>query len=193
MTVNKALSALATAGLLDRRKRAGSFIAQPRLHSMVLDIPDLVQQVVSRGEAYRFRIISRKIRADKAEASGGFGVARGKVLDLTVLHFAQDRELAVEERQVNLTAVPAIRDEAFATDPPGTWLLNTVPWTQAETRISALAADERLAALLLVPQGAPLLCIERRTWRGQDPITIVRQMFRGEAYDLFARFQSSQV
>jgi GntR family transcriptional regulator, histidine utilization repressor len=192
MTVNKALSALASAGLIERRKRAGSFVSQPRLHSMVLDIPDLVQQVASRGEAYRFTMISRRIRADRTRAAGGFGVAGGKVLALDLLHFAQDRELAVEQRQVNLTAVPAMAQEDFASDPPGTWLLQHVPWTEAETRISALAADEQSAGLLLIPVGAPLLCIERRTWRGEDPITIVRQTFRAEAYDLYARFKSEQ-
>ena len=51
MTVNKALSALSSAGLVSRRKRAGSFVAQPRVHSMVLDIPDLEQEVVGRGQA----------------------------------------------------------------------------------------------------------------------------------------------
>ena len=45
MTVSKALSALASVGLIDRRKRAGSFVARPKVHSMVLDIPDLEQEI----------------------------------------------------------------------------------------------------------------------------------------------------
>ena len=35
MTVNKALSALAGSGMVERRKRAGSFVAQPRAQAMV--------------------------------------------------------------------------------------------------------------------------------------------------------------
>ena len=52
MTVNKAVTALAAAGLVDRRKRFGTVVAKPRLHSMILDVPDLVQEVVARGAGY---------------------------------------------------------------------------------------------------------------------------------------------
>jgi len=52
MTVNKALSRLSESGLLERRKRAGTFVARPRTVSMVLEIPDLAQEVEGRGQAY---------------------------------------------------------------------------------------------------------------------------------------------
>ena len=45
MTVSKALSALAGAGLIDRRKGAGSFVARPRARSLVLDVPDLAAEI----------------------------------------------------------------------------------------------------------------------------------------------------
>ncbi|PMZ18025.1 GntR family transcriptional regulator, partial [Pseudomonas sp. FW306-02-F08-AA] len=54
MTVNKALSALLAAGLIDRRKRAGTFVARPRMHSMVLDVPDLPSQIRERGQTYAY-------------------------------------------------------------------------------------------------------------------------------------------
>ena len=40
-TVNKAVSALVAAGLIERRRRAGSFVARPHLQSAVLEIPDI--------------------------------------------------------------------------------------------------------------------------------------------------------
>ena len=36
--------------------------------------------------------------------------------------------------------------------------------------------------------GTACLVIDRQTWRGEQPITWVRQMFLGDAYDLVARF-----
>ena len=198
MTVNKALSALAAAGLLDRKKRAGSFVARPRLHSMVLDVPDLMQEVLRRGQAYKFQLLKREIKAVKSKSmktggQDGFDLGPGKVLVLIGIHYADGRELAVEQRSVNLAAVPDIEHVAFDSEPPGSWLLHHVPWTDAETRISARAADEELAALLHVDRGAPILQIERRTWRGKDSITSVQQAFRAESYDLFAKFSAQQV
>ena len=42
MTVSRALSTLSNAGLLQRRRRAGTVVAQRRTESMVLDVPDLL-------------------------------------------------------------------------------------------------------------------------------------------------------
>jgi GntR family transcriptional regulator, histidine utilization repressor len=193
MTVNKALSALATAGLLDRKKRAGSFVAQPRLHSMVLDVPDLMQEVRRRGQAYKFQLIEREIRRARQNEQEDFSLGPVRTLFLTGIHYADGRELAVERRRVSLKAVPNMEKASFESEPPGSWLLRHVPWTEAETRISATAADEQIASLLHLETGAPLLQIERRTWRGGDRITSVKQSFRAEAYDLFAKFRGQEL
>lgn len=190
MTVNKALSELATAGLIDRRKRAGSFVAAPRVHSMVLDVPDLMQEVVARGQAYGYRLLERTIRRARSTRDDPFDVGPGRILELIGLHLSDGCPLAVEHRVVSLTAVPAIEAASFDAEPPGTWLLRHVPWTEAETRISALGADARIARLLAIETNTALLQIERRTSRGGDRITAVRQAFRGSGYDLFARFGS---
>ncbi len=50
MTVNKVISALAEAGLVVRRRRAGSFVSRPRVQSAILQIPDLKGEVEKRGE-----------------------------------------------------------------------------------------------------------------------------------------------
>lgn len=188
MTVSKALSGLANAGLIDRRKRAGSFVALPRVHSMVLDVPDLMQEVIARGQVYGFRLLERTVKRARTARDDLFDVGTGRVLELSGLHLADGRPLAVEHRLVSLGAVPMIEAASFAAEPPGTWLLRHVPWTEAETRISALGADARTATLLAVETATPLLLIERRTSRGGNRVTAVRQAFRGNGYDLFARF-----
>jgi GntR family histidine utilization transcriptional repressor len=193
MTVSKSLSALATAGLVDRRKRAGSFVARPRLHSMVLDVPDLPQEVLRRGEAYAYRMTERRIWSAGAARDPGLDAGPGRLLEIAGVHLAGGRPLAFERRRVSLTTVPAIEQAAFDIEPPGTWLLRHVPWTDAETRIAAIGADPATALLLEIETGAPILSIERRTWRGADCVTAVRQCFRGSSYDLVARFGARSV
>ena len=190
MTVNKALTALAAAGLVVRRKKAGSFVARPRLHSMVLDIPDLGQQVAESGRRYAFRLTERRQRASgKAEA---VRISRaGQLLELVGVHEADGAPFAVEHRLVSMDAVPAIGTVDFETQAPGSWLLRHVPWTEAETRILAVGADAVEAAALGIAAGAPCLCVERRTWRQSETITFVRQLFVGDSYDMVARFGPS--
>jgi hypothetical protein len=54
MTVNKAISELAVRGLVTRRRRAGTFVAQPRAHAAILAIPDLGAEIADRGQTYGF-------------------------------------------------------------------------------------------------------------------------------------------
>lgn len=189
MTVNKAMSALADEGLIVRRRRAGSFVARPRVHSTVLDIPDIQAQILARGEAYRFDLLNRRRRKARAGDADEIALAAGgALLALRGLHVAGDRPFALEDRLISLTAVPEAAELDFAEESPGAWLLHHVPWTEAENRISAVNADAAVAELLALDAGAALLAVERRTWRGGQPVTWVRQLFPGEAYDLVARF-----
>ncbi len=189
MTVNKALSSLAAAGLIDRRKRAGTFVARPRVHSMVLDVPDLAAEVRERGQDYAYRSLVRHLRDPDAGNDDERRLAgAGALMQLDGVHLADGVPLAVEHRLVSVAAVPAIVDATGGDAPPGSWLLQHVPWTEAETRIAALAATAAEARLLQVAAGAACLCVERRTWRGGESVTWVRQLFLGDAYDLVARF-----
>jgi GntR family transcriptional regulator, histidine utilization repressor len=55
MTVNKALSALADAGMIVRRRRSGSFVAAPNGRS-VLEIQDIEQEARRTGKTYRIAL-----------------------------------------------------------------------------------------------------------------------------------------
>lgn len=189
MTVSKALSALSASGLIDRRKRAGSFVARPRVHATVLDIPDLQHQVEQRGQAYRFDVVCREVRpARRGLQEEAIFAAKGELLSLEGIHVADDLPLAFERRTISLAAVPEARDQTFGCISPGSWLLGHVPWTEAQTRIAAVSADAEVAARLKLPAGTACLMIERETWRGATGITQVQQYFVGTSYDLVARF-----
>ena len=189
MTVNKAMSALAAEGLIVRRRRAGSFVARPRVHSTVLDIPDIQAEILARGETYRFDLLEQKRRKAKVgDVEEKALAAGGELLVLRGLHVAGGRPFALEDRLISLAAVPEAASTDFAAEPPGAWLLHHVPWTEAENRISAVGAEPAVAELLALDAGTALLAVERRTWRAGEPVTWVRQLFPGEAYDLVARF-----
>jgi len=189
MTANKAMAALVDAGLIVRRKRAGSFVARPKVHAPVLNIPDIQSAIVARGEAYAFRLLSRRVRSASREAPEEVELASGgKLLELEGVHDAAGRPFALERRLVSLKAAPDMGDADFDAEPPGAWLLEHVAWTEAESRISAVNADADVARILALDPGAACLVVDRRTWRGPDHVTRVRQVFPGEAYDLVARF-----
>lgn len=189
MTVNKVLAGLVAKGLIERRRRAGSFVAQPRIQSAVLEIPDLSVEIAARGEAYAYRLLSRRLRTAGWTEPGETGIAPGEeVIELGCLHFANGRPFAVEDRLIALAVVPEAREVDFSQMPPGSWLLGHVAWTAADHRIAAVGASAREARELEIAKGTPCLCLERRTFRAEQTITYARQLFRGDAYNLVARF-----
>ena len=186
MTVNKAISELAARGLVTRRRRAGTFVAQPRVHSAMLAIPDLRAEATQRGLSYEYRLLARQERRpteEELELAGS-----GLLLALDGLHLCDGVALALERRLISLSAAPEAATADFATNPPGSWLLDAEPWTEAEHRISAVSATAREARLLGLKAGAACLCVERRTWRDGQGVTRVWQTFAGDRYDLVARF-----
>ena len=187
MTVNKVLTKLAGAGLIERRKKSGSFVAQPRVQSAILEIHDIREEVEALGLPYRYECLSREIRTagedDEWPATSGT-----RLVVLACRHFAGAQPFCVEERAISLAAVPEAEDESFETQAPGPWLLGRVPWNAAEHRIRAIAAGDPIANLLAVPRQSPCLVVQRRTWSGDLPVTDVRLTYPGDTHSLVARF-----
>jgi GntR family histidine utilization transcriptional repressor len=193
MTVNKALSALAASGMIERRRRAGSFVARPRVQSAILQIPDLKAEVEARGGLYRFELLDRRRRQASTDDRTRLGLdARVSILALRCRHMDRGCPFALEDRLLNLREVPEALDQDFSALPPSNWLVGHVPWTEAEHRITARNADRDLAAALEIDPGAACLVIERRTWWNGRPITAVRLTHPSHLYDLVARFAPAE-
>jgi GntR family transcriptional regulator, histidine utilization repressor len=188
MTVNKAMASLAASGLVTRNRRAGTVVARPRMHAAVLTIPDIRAEIEGRGARYAYRPLVDERRPPCCVHLGAEGHHLGESRFVRSLHLADDSPVLIEDRHIFLDAVPAAATADFGTEPPGPWLLGHVPWTEAEHRIAAIGADPLTARGLAVSLGAPCLLVERRTWRGPETLTIARQVFRGDAFDLTARF-----
>ncbi|MDT9600957.1 UTRA domain-containing protein [Sphingosinicella rhizophila] len=185
-TVSKALEALARGGLIERRRKAGSFVAHPHVQSAVLDVPDLKKLIAGRGETYRWQRLWRG-----PAPTGAISAIEmpGPVLKVEGVHHASEVPFCLETRFISLVAAPGAGGEDFEQIAPGTWLLDHMPWTRARHLIRAVEANRHQAELLAVASGAACLEIERWTWRLDMSVTHVRQLFPGSRYDLTAEFK----
>ncbi|OJG00106.1 histidine utilization repressor [Pararhizobium antarcticum] len=193
MTVNKALTQLAKTGLIERRRKSGSYVTQPRAQSAVLEIRDIKLEVQSLGLAYGYKLVAKSRRRSTAEDRRHLGLTLPTpVLALECIHFAGGRPFCAEQRLINLAAVPDAASERFEEEAPGPWLLKRVPWSAAEHTIRAVSADDRIAMALGIVVGAACLTVERRTWSNGAYVTHVRLIYPGERHVLVANFTPSQ-
>lgn len=191
MTVNKVLTQLAQAGIIERRRKVGSFVSRPHSQSAVLSIPDIKTEVDALGMPYRFEILERHKRKATRDDRALLGTEEAvPLLELVCRHFAKDQPFCIEYRLINLQAVAGAAAESFAEISPGAWLLQRVPWNVAEHRIRASGADPDVAAHLKVKPGTPCLIVERITRNVGSPITFVRLNYPGNLHELVASFTS---
>ncbi len=193
MTVNKVLTQLARASMVERRRKAGSFVMRSHSRSAVLEIQDIRAEVLALGLPYRYELIGHKKRRSLRADMDALELDKaGLVLELRSLHYAGTLPFCLEYRLINLAAVPQATGEIFKNEPSGAWLVSHVPWTSAEHRIRAGASDAEMASLLKVACGTPCLIIQRRTWTGASPVTFVRLAYPGEDHELVAHFSPTK-
>lgn len=191
MTVNKALSSLAAAGVISRKRRWGSYVAPPRIEEPLLSIQDIRAEILATDRSYRFEVTDRSIRkVTEAVDARHVGVPIGtRMLSLEVMHFADNLPFTMEARQINIDAVPQVEHLQFKDEPPGSWLLQNVPFTEGEHSIRAISADAIMARRLQVVDNTACISVARRTWRNGELITFVRLIYPGDRHRFVVRFK----
>jgi GntR family histidine utilization transcriptional repressor len=189
MTVNKALSELAAAGLIVRHRRAGSFVATPAVEQSILEIHDIEAEARRDRKAYSFALTARDLRKATLADAARLGVGAGApILALKSIHHVTGTPFAIEDRLISLVSVPAARGMDFSAKSPGNWLLAQIPWSRARHLISAINADLQTARHLKIARGAACLVIERATWLQDAPVTCVKLTYPGNRHHLLAHF-----
>jgi GntR family histidine utilization transcriptional repressor len=189
MTVHRALAALARDGLIVRRRRAGTLVAEPTAEHAVLAIPSIPEEIGQTGRTHTFEVLRRRIGPASARTAKRAGLEPGEpIVELELLHLADGKPHVLERRVIRLAAVPEAAGERFDRTPPGTWLLANVPWTEARHVVTAEAANPATARRLAIASGSPCLVLERRTWNRNSHLTTVRLVYPGARHHLVGRF-----
>ena len=174
-TVNRALRSLADAGLLDRRRKAGTRIALQPVAKATIDISIIRHELEARGQKYGYQLLTRAVRTPPAQISGAMrSPASENMLHLRALHLADDHPYAVEDRWINTTTVPQALDEPFDQLSGNEWLLTNAPYTHGEIAFSAATAPDSDARLLSCPAKSAVFIIDRLTWDHGASVTKVR-------------------
>ena len=163
-TVNRALRELAEAGLLVRRRRAGTVVAEHPVRKASFDIPVIRLEVEQAGRRYAHRVLHRLHETPPASVRTLFGlVATARAIKLDTLHLADDMPYAWETRWINTKAVPDARQQDFEAVSANEWLVRNAPFSGGRYTVGARLAGAELSAVLNCGSGEPLVVVERNT------------------------------
>lgn len=173
-TVNRALRELAEAGMLERRRKAGTRVAMLPVRKATLDIPVIRQEVEAQGKAHGFRLLEQRVGSAPLTVAVRLGLAEAApLLYLETLHLADGLPFALETRWLNPAVLPVPLPD-FTAISVNEWLVSEVSYASGDIAFSAEAAGPREAETLNVAPGAALFITERTTWTAEAAITLVR-------------------
>lgn len=173
-TVNRALRDLADAGVLERRRKAGTRVASSPVRKATLDIPVIRAEVEARGQTHAFRLLKHVTALPPPPVAARLRIGAAEPMrHLCTLHLADGRPFLYEERWLNPAVLPDPAPD-FATVSTNEWLVRNVPYTTGDISFSAEAAAPLEARALGIDQGAPVFVTDRTTWTDDLAITAVR-------------------
>ncbi|HXH04746.1 MAG TPA: histidine utilization repressor [Candidatus Competibacteraceae bacterium] len=185
MTARRALQELTDEGLLVRSQGLGTFVAEPRPTSNLLEVRNIADEIAARGHRYSNRIL----RLEAVPASEAVAIAlnlpRGsEVFHSLIVHLDNQIPLQLEDRYVNPLVAPEYLQQDFSQQTPNAYLMKVAPITEASHLVEAVLPDMETARLLELTQPEACLQIKRRSWSSRGVVSYVRLVHPGSRYRL---------
>ncbi len=173
-TVNRALRELASLGVIDRKRKAGTRVAMQKTRRVSADIPIIRQQVEAQGSQYKALVLEKKMRVPAKHIRDTMGLGdQASGLYLRTLHQADQKPYVYEERWINTSTVPDIEKVDLKETSANEWLVQHVPFTSGGFSFEALRATTRVAKVLKLEPEETILRSRRDTWIDDQSVTLV--------------------
>ena len=164
MTVNRALRELVEQGRIVRVAGVGSFVAEDKPQSTLLQIANLATEIRQRGHDYRCDVLSVERISANLEVAAALDLRTGEsVFHSLCIHRENGLPVQLEDRHVNPSQVPQFTQQDFSQQQPSEYLVRNVPFDQIEHVVDAVLPTPEQAALLEMNVGEPCLLLTRRT------------------------------
>ena len=189
MTVNRALRELAEQGRVVRIAGVGSFVAEEKPQSTLLQIPNLAGEIRQRGHDYLYKVIRVERLSATIDVATALDLRAGASVFHTVcVHLENGVPIQLEDRYVSPKWAPGFGEQDFSQLQPSEYLVRNIPFDEIEHVVDAVLPTPEQAQLLETGTNEPCLLLTRRTWYRSAPVTLVRCLHPGQRYRLGSRF-----
>lgn len=165
MTVNRALRELTADQLLVRYKGSGTYVAQPKFQSTLIEIRSIAQDIRERGHRHSSKVVSlTRLTATDAQ-SRRFGIkARAALFHSVIVHYENEIPIQIEDRVVDADVAPDYLEQDWKGMTPNEYLMRVAPLPTGQYTIEVKMPADDIALLLDISLSQPCLVMDRTTY-----------------------------
>jgi len=190
MTARRALEELDSEGILYRVRGKGSFVAEEKHQSSLLEIRNIKSEILAAGHTHKAQLIEMSEIPASIELQELFELAKDdQLFHSIIVHFENDLPIQVEERFINPVLAPDYLQQNFKTSTPNEYLMSVAPVSEAEHIIEAIVPEKQIHHLLQLEQDEAALLMTRITWSFGKAVSYAKLYHPGKRYRLGSRFK----
>lgn len=189
MTANRALRELNDEGYVERVAGVGTFVADLKAASHVLEVWNIADEVRSRGHEHRSTVLKLEARPAAPAIAEALHVPAGSSVNhVFLVHFENDVPIQLEDRYATVDFAPDFLAQDFQTVTPSAYLSSISPLQEAEHVVRAKMPSARIRKLLKMKSDEPCLLVTRRTWVQARPVSFARLYNPGNRFELTGHY-----
>lgn len=187
LTVRQAITELVSEGRVVRTRGRGTFVSSPKIHQPLGQLTSFTEDMKRLGMTASSRVLKLEIREATAAEQSILSLApQGLVFELHRLRLADGTPMALENAVLSYALCEKLTEVSFAELQSLYGALKDkcgLELARAQQSIEALVPSQRLAHLLKMTEGAPVLKMTRRTFLASgQPVEWVSSFYRGDRY-----------
>ena len=190
MTANRALRELNDEGYVERIAGSGTFVADYRSQSHLLEVQNIADEIAGRGHRHASKVVRKSRQHARGDVAKALQVEQGTdVFHVLLVHYENGAPIQVEDRHVLASFAPDCLAQDFECVTPSAYLTTIAPLQEADHVVRAVMPNAAVRQHLQMADGEPALVVIRRTWADSRPVTFTRLHHPGSRYELTGRLE----
>ncbi len=189
MTANRALRELNDEGYVERVAGVGTFVADFKAVSHVLEVRNIADEVALRGHVHSASVLlQERVPADSKTAAALDIETGAAVFHLKLIHLESGIAIQIEDRFVLAEFAPQLLQQDFTAVTPSAYLSSISPLQEAEHVVRAEMPTKEISDHLEMDAHEPCLVVTRRTWAHARPVSFAKLYHPGSRFELSGHY-----
>ncbi|WBU63285.1 GntR family transcriptional regulator [Paracoccus aerodenitrificans] len=177
-TVNRALSQLAEDGIVKRRRRVGTRVADTSIPEAGVGASLIREEVESCGSSYTYELTERDVVRAPDRIAAVMHVSQTEpLIRYRALIKADDSPYCVEVGYLSAQGTKGLTEDLIRRAEPLEWMRKNVSQLSGRMEVLATRLNTECAGDLGVERGLPVLTLDRTLWCGARALSHSRRVY----------------